>query len=147
MMKLSDLRPPEGAVKKRKRVGCGTGSGHGCTSCKGMKGQRSRSGGGVPPWFEGGQMPLQRRLPKRGFVNIFKKNYVLIHLEKLNDFPAGSEIGLEEFLEKGFIRKMLDGVKILGDGEIKVPLTVSAHKFTRAAREKIEKAGGKVREL
>ncbi|MBW1659049.1 MAG: 50S ribosomal protein L15 [Deltaproteobacteria bacterium] len=146
-MKLSDLRPPEGAVKKRKRVGCGTGSGHGCTSCKGMKGQRSRSGGGVPPWFEGGQMPLQRRLPKRGFVNIFKKNYVLIHLEKLNDFPAGSEIGLEEFLEKGFIRKMLDGVKILGDGEIKVPLTVSAHKFTRAAREKIEKAGGKVREL
>jgi len=146
-MKLSDLRPPEGAVKKRKRVGCGTGSGHGCTSCKGMKGQRSRSGGGVPPWFEGGQMPLQRRLPKRGFVNIFKKNYVLIHLEKLNDFPAGSEIGLEEFLEKGFIRKMLDGVKILGDGEIKVPLTVSAHKITRAAREKIEKAGGKVREL
>jgi len=146
-MKLSDLRPPEGAVKKRKRVGCGTGSGHGCTSCKGMKGQRSRSGGGVPPWFEGGQMPLQRRLPKRGFVNIFKKNYVLIHLEKLNDFPGGSEIGLEEFLEKGFIRKMLDGVKILGDGEIKVPLTVSAHKFTRAAREKIEKAGGKVREL
>jgi len=147
MMKLSDLRPPEGAVKKRKRVGCGTGSGHGCTSCKGMKGQRSRSGGGVPPWFEGGQMPLQRRLPKRGFVNIFKKNYVLIHLEQLNEFPAGSEVGLEALLETGVIRKTLDGVKILGDGEIKIPLTVSAHKFTKAAREKIEKAGGKVREL
>jgi len=146
-MKLSDLRPPEGAVKKRKRVGCGTGSGHGCTSCKGMKGQRSRSGGGVPPWFEGGQMPLQRRLPKRGFVNIFKKSYVLIHLEQLNEFPAGSEVGLEALLEKGVIRKTLDGVKILGDGEIKIPLTVSAHKFTKAAREKIEKAGGKVREL
>ncbi|NIA10911.1 MAG: 50S ribosomal protein L15 [Nitrospiraceae bacterium] len=146
-MKLSDLRPPEGAVKKRKRVGCGTGSGHGCTSCKGMKGQRSRSGGGVPPWFEGGQMPLQRRLPKRGFVNIFKKNYVLIHLEQLSEFPAGSEVGLEALLEKGVIRKTLDGVKILGDGEIKIPLTVLAHKFTRAAREKIEKAGGKVREL
>jgi large subunit ribosomal protein L15 len=147
MMKLSDLKPPKGAVKKRKRIGCGTGSGHGCTSCKGMKGQRSRSGGRVPPWFEGGQMPLQRRVPKRGFVNIFKKTYTLIHLEQLNEFPSGSEIGLEDLFKKGLIKKAQDGVKILGDGDIKVPLTVSAHKFTKSAREKIEKAGGKVREL
>ncbi|RTZ91116.1 MAG: 50S ribosomal protein L15 [Deltaproteobacteria bacterium] len=146
-MKLSDLKPPKGAVKSKKRVGCGTGSGHGCTSCRGNKGQRSRSGGGVPPWFEGGQMPLQRRLPKRGFVNIFRKEYTLVHLDRLNAFPSGSEVGVEELLREGIIRKVKDGVKILGDGELKVPLTVSAHKFTRSAVEKIEKAGGKIKEL
>lgn len=146
-MKLSDLRPPKGAVKRKKRVGCGTGSGHGCTSCRGNKGQRSRSGGGVPPWFEGGQMPLQRRLPKRGFVNIFRKEYTIVHLDRLNAFPSGSEVGVEELLREGIIRKVKDGVKILGDGELKIPLTVSAHKFTKSAVEKIEQAGGKVKEL
>ena len=146
-MKLSDLKPPKGAVKRKKRVGCGTGSGHGCTSCRGNKGQRSRSGGGVPPWFEGGQMPLQRRLPKRGFVNIFRKEYTVVHLDRLNVFPAGSEVGIEDLQREGIIRKVKDGVKILGDGEIKVPLTVSAHKFTKSAAEKIEQAGGKVKEI
>ena len=146
-MKLSDLKPPKGAVKRKKRVGCGTGSGHGCTSCRGNKGQRSRSGGGVPPWFEGGQMPLQRRLPKRGFVNIFREEYTVIHLDRLNVFPSGAEIGVEALKEKGLIKGLKQKVKILGDGEIKVPLTVSAHKFTRSAIEKIEKAGGKAREI
>ena len=146
-MKLSDLKPPKGAVKRKKRVGCGTGSGHGCTSCRGNKGQRSRSGGGVPPWFEGGQMPLQRRLPKRGFVNIFREEYTIIHLDRLNVFPFGAEIGIVALKEKGLIKGLKKKVKILGDGEIKVPLTVSAHKFTRSAIEKIEKAGGKAREI
>ncbi len=146
-MKLSDLKPPKGAVKRKKRVGCGPGSGHGCTSCRGNKGQKSRSGGGVPPWFEGGQMPLQRRLPKRGFVNIFRKEYALVHLDALNVFPSGSEVGVEELLAKGIIKKVRDGVKILGDGELNVPLMVSAHKFTKSAVSKIEQAGGKVKEI
>ncbi len=146
-MKLSDLKPPKGAVRGKKRVGCGTGSGHGCTSCRGNKGQRSRSGGRVPPWFEGGQMPLQRRLPKRGFVNIFKKEYTIVHLDRLNVFPSGSEISVKELKQQGIIRGEKERVKILGDGELKVPLTISAHKFTRSALEKIEQAGGKVREI
>jgi len=146
-MKLSDLKPPKGAVKRKKRIGCGTGSGHGCTSCRGNKGQRSRSGGGVPPWFEGGQMPLQRRLPKRGFVNIFREEYAIVHLGRLNEFPSGAEVGLDELKEKGLIKGVKVGVKILGDGELTVPLTVSAHTFTRSAIEKIEKAGGKAREI
>jgi len=146
-MELSDLKPPKGAVKRKKRVGCGTGSGHGCTSCRGNKGQRSRSGGGVPPWFEGGQMPLQRRLPKRGFVNIFRKEYTLVHLHQLNVFPSGSEIGVEELRKEGIVRRVKDGIKILGDGELKIPLTISAHKFSRSAVEKIEQAGGKARKI
>ena len=146
-MKLSDLKPPKGAVKGKKRVGCGTGSGHGCTSCRGNKGQRSRSGGRVPPWFEGGQMPLQRRLPKRGFVNIFKKEYTIVHLDRLNVFPSGSEVSVKELKQQGIIRGEKERVKILGDGELKGPLTISAHKFTRSAVEKIEQAGGKVREI
>ncbi len=146
-MKLSELKPPKGAVKKKKRIGCGTGSGHGCTSCRGTKGQRSRSGGRVPPWFEGGQMPLQRRLPKRGFVNIFRKTYTIVHLDRLNVFPSGSEVGIKELKQQGIIRGEKERVKILGDGELKIPLTVSAHKFTRSALEKIEQAGGKAREI
>ena len=146
-MKLSDLKPPKGAVKGKKRVGCGTGSGHGCTSCRGNKGQRSRSGGRVPPWFEGGQMPLQCRLPKRGFVNIFKKEYTIVHLDRLNVFPSGSEVSVKELKQQGIIRGEKERVKILGDGELKGPLTISAHKFTRSAVEKIEQAGGKVREI
>lgn len=146
-MDLRDLKPPKGAVKRKKRIGCGTGSGRGCTSGRGNKGQGSRSGGGVPPWFEGGQMPLQRRLPKRGFVNIFKKDYTLVHLDRLNVFPSGSEVGVEELKSRGIIRKVKDGIKIMGDGELKVPLTVSAHKFTRSAVSKIEQAGGKAREI
>jgi len=146
-MELSDLRPPKGAVKRKKRVGCGTGSGHGCTSCRGNKGQRSRSGGGVPPWFEGGQMPLQRRLPKRGFVNIFRKEYTLVHLDRLNVFPSDSEVGVEELRKEGIVGRVKDGIKILGDGELKIPLTISAHKFSRSAVEKIEQAGGKAKKI
>lgn len=146
-MKLSELKPPKGAVKRKKRVGCGTGSGHGCTSCRGNKGQKSRSGGKIPAWFEGGQMPLQRRLPKRGFVNIFRKEYTIVHLDRLNVFPSGSEVGLKELKQQGIIKGEKDRVKILGDGELKVPLTIAAHKFTRSAIEKIEQAGGKAREI
>ncbi len=146
-MNLSDLKPPARAVKRKKRVGCGTGSGHGGTSCHGNKGQKSRSGGGVPPWFEGGQMPLQRRLPKRGFVNIFGKGYTIVHLDRLNVFPPGREVGIQELKQQGMIKSERERVKILGDGDLKVPLTVSAHKFTRSAIEKIERAGGKVREI
>ncbi len=143
-MKLEELKAPPGANKRIKRVGRGIGSGHGKTSTRGQKGQKSRSGGGVRPGFEGGQMPLQRRLPKRGFTNIFKKEYAIINVRDLNVFPDGSEITPDVLLQAGLIKKLNDGVKILGDGELEKKLTVKAHKISKQAEEKIAARGGRV---
>jgi large subunit ribosomal protein L15 len=143
-MKLNELKPRPGAVKKSKRVGRGPGSGHGKTSCRGGKGQTARTGASIPSYFEGGQMPLVRRIPKRGFRNApFKKEYAIVNIDTLNIFEAQTEVTPELLLEKGIVKKMLDGIKILGEGELKVPLIVKAHKFSKSALEKIEKAGGK----
>ncbi len=143
-MKLEELKSPPGANKRVKRVGRGTGSGHGKTSTRGHKGQKARSGGGVRPGFEGGQMPLQRRLPKRGFTNIFKKEYAIVNIRELNSFEDGSEINPEVLLNAGLINSIKDGVKILGDGELEKKLTVRAHKISRQAEEKITARGGRV---
>jgi len=143
-MKLHELRPAEGSKKSPKRIGRGTGSGWGKTAGRGQDGQNSRSGGGTRPGFEGGQMPLYRRLPKRGFTNIFAKEYACINVDRLNIFENGTEITPELLLETRVIRKVYDGVKILGNGNLEKSLTVSATKFSKAAAEKIEAAGGKV---
>ncbi len=143
-MRLEELKAPAGANKSRKRVGRGTGSGHGKTSTRGHKGQKSRSGGGVRPGFEGGQMPLQRRLPKRGFNNIFKKVYAIVNVEDLNIFPDGSEINPDILQEAGLVKGIKDGVKILGDGVLEKKLDVKAHKISKQAEEKIVAKGGKV---
>lgn len=140
-MRLSDLSPIRGSRKRKKRVGRGPGSGHGKTSCRGHKGQKSRSGGGTRPGFEGGQMPLHRRLPKRGFRNIFKKQYAIINLKALNEI-SDSVVTPEVLIEKGVIKSIKDGVKILGVGEIKKPINVKAHAFSTSAKEKILKSGG-----
>ncbi len=142
-MKLHELKPAKGAIKGRKRLGRGTASGQGKTAGRGQKGQKSRSGGGVRLGFEGGQMPLYRRLPKRGFTNIFKKQWAIINVEDLNKFEDGSVITPEMLLEAGLIKKVIDGIKILGDGDLEKKVTVQAHKFSKAAIEKIESAGGK----
>lgn len=141
---LSILRPPVGSRKRVKRVGRGVGSGHGRTACRGTKGQNSRSGGGVSPGFEGGQMPLHRRLPKRGFVNIFKREFEIVNLRQLEQFEEGSTINPDLLVEKGIIKDYKNGVKVLGDGELTKRLTVIAHSFSKSAKEKIEKVGGKV---
>ena len=146
-MKLNDLRPQAGGgTKKRKRVGRGTSSGHGKTSGRGHDGQNSRTGGGVRPGFEGGQMPLIRRVPKRGFTNIFAKEYAIINVSDLNLFEENTQITPELLIEEGMVKrgKVIDGIKVLGDGEINKKLTVNAHKFSKTAVEKIEAAGGKV---
>ena len=143
-MNLSELRPPKGALKKRKRVGRGVGSGHGGTSCRGSKGQNARSGGGVKPGFEGGQMPLTRRLPKRGFYNRFQKDIIIVNLEQLKKFPQGSVVDAEALLKNGIIKRKGDGVKILGDGVIDYPLSLKVHRISRSAREKIEASGGTI---
>jgi len=143
-MKLHELRPAEGARKAPKRVGRGTGSGLGRNAGKGEKGQKSRSGGGVRPGFEGGQMPLYRRLPKRGFTNIFAKEYVAINVDRLNIFENGTEVTPDMLLETGVVSKLYDGIKILGNGELTKSLTVKATKFSKSAVEKIEAAGGKI---
>ncbi|MBN2569076.1 MAG: 50S ribosomal protein L15 [Deltaproteobacteria bacterium] len=143
-MKLEELRPPQGAVKKRKRVGRGTGSGHGGTSCKGAKGQNARSGGGVKPGFEGGQMPLTRRLPKRGFYNRFRKDIAIVNLEQLTKFSEGSLVDAETLFDAGIIRKQCDGIKVLGRGDVNYPLTVKVNAISRSAREKIEASGGSI---
>ncbi len=136
--------PAEGSVKKSKRVGRGQGSGHGKTSGKGEKGQNARSGGGVRLGFEGGQTPLFRRIAKRGFNNArFHKTYAIVNVEDLNRFDDGSVVTPEQLIETGLITKELDGIKILGNGELSKKLTVKAHKFTLTAKEKIEKNGGK----
>ncbi len=140
-MRLSDLSPKQGSTKRKKRVGRGVGSGHGKTSCRGHKGQKARTGGGTRPGFEGGQMPLQRRLPKRGFNNIFKKEYAITNLKELNNLSE-TVITPEILVEKGLIKDIKDGVKILGEGEIKNPITVKANAFSASAKEKIIKAGG-----
>ncbi|MCF6461689.1 50S ribosomal protein L15 [Clostridium sp. Cult3] len=146
-MKLNNLRPQAGGgTKKAKRVGRGTSSGHGKTSGRGHDGQKSRSGGGVRPGFEGGQMPLFRRMPKRGFTNIFAKQYAIINVEDLNRFEENATITPELLISEGIVKrgKVVDGVKILGNGDINKKLTVRAHKFSKTAAEKIEAAGGKV---
>ena len=147
-MKLHDLRPDEGATQKRKRVGRGTGSGRGKTAGRGTKGQNARSGGGVPHYFEGGQLPLVRRLPfKRGFSNIFKIVYQEVNVDQLDRFRKGSTITPEKLAEAGLIREADGPVKVLGRGEIEKNFTVVAHGFTKGAREKIEAVGGSVNEL
>lgn len=147
-MKLNNLRPQVGGeTKKRKRVGRGYGSGKGSTAGRGHDGQNSRSGGGVRPGFEGGQMPLTRRIPKRGFTNIFAKEYATINIEDLNRFEDNTVVTLDLLLEEGLVKKgksRKHGVKVLGDGEINKKLTVEAQKFSKSAVEKIEAAGGKV---
>jgi large subunit ribosomal protein L15 len=142
-MKLSELKPPEGARKKKKRIGRGEGSGHGGTSTKGHKGYKARSGGKRSPGFEGGQMPLQRRLPKRGFTNPSRKEWSVVNLRDLSAFPDGAVVDVEGMKSSGLVRKTGFGVKILGEGEISRPLTVRAQAFSLSARKKIEAAGGK----
>ena len=146
-MDLSNLKPAIGSTSNRKRIGRGPGSGTGKTSGKGHKGQNARSGGGVKPGFEGGQMPLQRRLPKRGFVSLNRKEYILVNLRDLESFEAGSIVDLEAMGKAGFLSKIKDGVKILADGELTKALTVQAHKFSKSAVAKIEAAGGKAEVL
>ena len=142
-MRLDELQPAEGSKFTRKRVGRGIGSGTGKTSGKGHKGQNARSGCGVRPGFEGGQMPLYRRIPKRGFKNIFAKQYVSVNVEELNKFEDGAEVTAETLKENGIISKKLDGVKLLGRGDVTKKLNVKVAKYSASAKEKIEKAGGK----
>lgn len=142
-MKISDLAPTAGAKKKRKRIGRGPGSGHGKTATKGHKGQAARSGGTKAPWFEGGQQPLTRRVPKRGFKNIFKKDYCIVNLESLVRFDADTVISPQSLRKAGVVKRSHSLVKILSDGELTKPLVISAHKFSRKAVEKIEAAGGR----
>jgi large subunit ribosomal protein L15 len=142
-MKLNELRPPKGARKKRKRIGRGEGSGHGGTSTKGHKGYKARSGGKRSPGFEGGQMPLQRRLPKRGFKNPSRKEWSVVNLRDLSAFPDGAVVDVEGMKSSGLVKKVGFGVKILGEGEISRSLTVRAQAFSLSARKKIEAAGGK----
>ncbi len=143
-MKLQELSPAEGAKKAPKRLGRGCGSGLGKTSARGHKGQKSRSGGGVRPGFEGGQMPLARRVPKRGFTNIFATQYATVNVSALNKFEDGAVVDAQMLLQAGLIGKINDGLKVLGDGEISKKLTVKAKKFTKTAEEKIKAAGGSI---
>lgn len=145
-MKLHDLRPAEGSTKKRKRVGRGISAGQGKTAGRGTKGQGARSGGGKPAYFEGGQLPLVRRLPfKRGFTNIFRTEFQEVNLDDLvRVFAAGDEITPETMAQRGLVRKSAQPVVILGRGDIEVALAVKAHRFSKSAQEKIEKAGGSV---
>ncbi|MFH1125454.1 MAG: 50S ribosomal protein L15 [Pseudomonadota bacterium] len=143
-MRIHDLSPAKGSRKNRKRVGRGPGSGHGKTSCRGHKGTKARSGGSISPGFEGGQMPLQRRLPKRGFTNIFKKDYALVNVRDLNRFSSNATLDVEALKNAGLVKKVGDGVKLLGKGEISHPLVLRVNKVSKAAKEKIEAAGGKV---
>ena len=142
-MDLSSLPCSYGKKRKTKRVGRGPGSGHGKTSCRGHKGQKARSGGNVRKGFEGGQMPLQRRLPKRGFTNIFRKEYAIINLNDLEDLKDKNEVTPEILLQERKIRKIKSGLKVLGEGSLSKPLTIHAHKFSQSAVKKIEEAGGR----
>ncbi|GGH15119.1 50S ribosomal protein L15 [Silvibacterium dinghuense] len=142
-MNLSNLRAPKKANRNKKRVGRGMGSGHGKTSARGHKGQGSRSGSSLMRGFEGGQMPLHRRLPKRGFTNIFRTEYTVLNLDRLVSLNE-AELTLEAFQSKGYLKRRGELLKILGNGELNVALTVHAHKFSKSAQEKIEKAGGKI---
>ncbi len=143
-MKLNELKPVPGSVKRRKRLGTGSASGRGGTCTKGHKGQKCRSGGGVPPWFEGGQMPLQRRVPKRGFTNPTRKFYQVVNVCDLDRFEAGSTIGLDELRKARLISKVAVPVKLLGNGTIDRALTVRVHAASKSAIEKVDQGGGKV---
>lgn len=146
-MELNSLRPALGSTKKNKRIGRGIGSGHGKTATKGHKGQKARSGGSVKPGFEGGQMPLQRRLPKRGFRPLERNEYVVINLQQLDVFDAGSCVDRDAMDAKGVLKKSALPVKVLGNGEITKSLKIKADKFSKSAIEKIQAAGGSVEEL
>jgi large subunit ribosomal protein L15 len=146
-MELNDLKPAIGATKNRKRIGRGPGSGHGKTATKGHKGQKARSGGSIKAGFEGGQMPMQRRLPKRGFTPLTRTEYAVVNIGQLEIFEAGSCIDMESLLKSGLVSKMLDGIKILATGELTKSLSVKAHKFSAAAKEKIIAAGGTIEEI
>ena len=146
-MKLNELRPAEGSVKANFRKGRGAGSGNGKTAGKGHKGQNARSGGGVRPGFEGGQLPLYRKLPKRGFNNKFATNYAIVNVDALNVFEDGAVVDLEALLAKKIVRKSLDGLKVLGNGELTKKLTVKAAVFSATAKEKITAAGGQAEEV
>jgi len=143
-MKLNELRPAEGSTKTRKRVGRGDGSGHGGTSCRGSKGQNSRSGGGVRPGFEGGQMPLTRRLPKRGFFNHFRKDMVIVNVGQLSRFPEDSIVDADALVTGGLVKNGGDGIKLLGNGSIDYPLTLRVNGISCGARKKIEASGGRI---
>lgn len=144
-MRLDDIGPSKGAKKKKKRVGCGPGSGHGKTACRGSKGQKARSGSSIPVWFEGGQMPLQRRLPKRGFHNPFRKVYQIVNVKDLARFPSGADVNMKSLLEAGLVKKKSVPVKLLGEGDIDRPLKIEVHACGKKAKELVEKAGGEVR--
>jgi len=143
-MRLGELKPAAGSKKKRKRVGCGPGSGHGKTSTRGHKGTQSRTGNTKHAWYEGGQMPLQRRLPKRGFTNIFRIGYQVVNLSDLERFDSNATVDIEALLEKGLIRHLNNKVKLLADGELNKPLTIKVHAASKKAKEAVEKAGGQL---
>jgi large subunit ribosomal protein L15 len=143
-MKLHELKPPAGSRHRRKILGRGPGSGHGKTSGKGEKGQKARSGGGTHPWFEGGQLPLHRRVPKRGFVNVFRKEYSILNVKDLERFAPGATVTPASLADVGLVRVASAAVKILGEGTLSKPLMVSAHRFSKTAEEKIRSAGGTV---
>lgn len=147
-MKQNELKPPVGSKRNRKRIGRGDGTGHGSYSGRGVKGQKARSGGGVRPGFEGGQLPIVKRLPrKRGFTNIFKTEYSIVNLGKLGGFAPGSKVGSQELLEAGLVKSIKRPIKILSDGEINQPLVVKADKISAAAQRKIVAAGGSIEEI
>lgn len=147
-MKLHELSPAVGSTKERKRIGRGAGSGQGKTAGKGHKGQKARAGRGIRPGFEGGQMPLQRRLPKRGFNNIFRKEIAIVNVADIDAaFENGAVVTIEALIEKGLVKKELDGVKVLGHGEMSKSLTVQVNAYSASAKEKIEAAGGKAEEV
>lgn len=143
-MKLHELKPAEGSTSARRRVGRGLGSGMGKTATRGTKGQHARTGGGTHPGFEGGQLPLYRRLPKRGFKNVLAKEYAVVNVETLNRFDDNAVVDPAALVEAGILKNVLDGVRILGNGELTKALTVRAQGFTKGAQQKIEAAGGKV---
>jgi len=143
-LRIGRLKPADGSKKSRKRLGCGPGSGLGKTSGRGHKGQKSRSGASIPAWFEGGQMPLQRRLPKRGFTNIFRVQRQIVNVRDLEKFDANAEVNAEALLDKGIIKNLKRPVKLLGEGELNKPLKVIVHACSKKAKEIVEKAGGEV---
>jgi large subunit ribosomal protein L15 len=144
-MRLNELRPAAGSKKKRKRVGCGPGSGHGKTATRGHKGTQSRTGNTRKAHYEGGQMPLQRRLPKRGFTNIFRVAFQVVNLSDLERFDANATVDVDALLERGLIRHMNNPVKLLADGELKKPLNITVHACSAKAKEAVEKAGGQLK--
>jgi large subunit ribosomal protein L15 len=143
-MKLNELSPAPGSRKNRKRIGRGVGSGHGKTACRGSKGHNSRSGGGVRPGFEGGQMPIHRRLPKRGFCNIFKKTFALINISDLARFESGSVVDEAALVRIGLVKGRYDGIKLLGKGDLALPLTIKVNAASKSAIDKVQAAGGKI---